>query len=475
MSQPVVQVLVHVAAPARASDDAKYRALAAAYFDFEPATQPSRYLSSFSDSQRVGQGVEQGLEEPPQTQDGPGWDASQSLGVIPSPMLSFRSVVDNGGSFRKQQASERHQTPSQPSFVPPPSVIEDSMPDNDYMLAGFCTPTRLLEHYTSTLDSSQDSPGSSSQGIPTSSQHRPQNSDSSPSPVQGIKSRDQARYDQPETVISQSPSEGAARRMTPTPTSSALDIIYETRIASSYPSQPSLSPSRAESEPPLPKRQRTSLDLGQPGPGKPLARSASDFGPRSHTVAKTTPSTTTTTTHTNSKNNNTHQPLTFPEPTTPLEILSPPPLTSLSPLHPADLITPLLAKLAHDLNLPKRYQPTLQTRPLRPFERGHWHIDCRTWDTSLKRSAWGFLTEYVGNKGAAGWGTSCRREAGGMDWVRVYCFGAVVGHMYLVVYLMSKRMVLETGVEWIGGDGKAVVVMGPRETGGRSRSGSGSG
>jgi hypothetical protein len=124
------------------------------------------------------------------------------------------------------------------------------------------------------------------------------------------------------------------------------------------------------------------------------------------------------------------------------------------------MITDVLTSLARELNLEKRFKPESQARDLRPFERGYWLVDCASWDLDLKRSAWRFLTDYLG-KGAAGWGTSCRRDRD-FSWIRLYCWGCVVGHMYLVVYLMSRRKVLYTGTSWVGADGRKVVVMGAR-------------
>ncbi|EGS23287.1 uncharacterized protein CTHT_0009540 [Thermochaetoides thermophila DSM 1495] len=143
-----------------------------------------------------------------------------------------------------------------------------------------------------------------------------------------------------------------------------------------------------------------------------------------------------------------------------LEILSPPPPTDKLELRPSDLITEVLGTLARELNLEKRFKPSLQTRELRPFERGYWRLDCSSWEPELKRSAWGFLTDYLG-RGAAGWGTSCRRDEA-FSWIRLYCWGCVVGHMYLVLYLASRRRILHTGMEWVAGDGTAVVVISPR-------------
>lgn len=124
------------------------------------------------------------------------------------------------------------------------------------------------------------------------------------------------------------------------------------------------------------------------------------------------------------------------------------------------MVTDVLAGLARELDLERRFKPQSQARDMRPFERGYWLVDCSTWEPALKRSAWSFLADYLG-KGAAGWGTSCRRDPD-FSWIRLYCWGCIVGHMYLVLYLMSKRKVLYTGVSWIGADGNPVVVMGAR-------------
>jgi hypothetical protein len=125
------------------------------------------------------------------------------------------------------------------------------------------------------------------------------------------------------------------------------------------------------------------------------------------------------------------------------------------------MITDVLASLARNLDLEKRFRPESQTRELRPFERGYWLVDCTTWDPDLKRSAWEYLAKYLGS-GAAGWGTTCKRDAA-FSWIRLYCWGCVVGHMYLVLYLMSKRRVLYTGTSWIAADGAPVVVMGAKQ------------
>ena len=151
-----------------------------------------------------------------------------------------------------------------------------------------------------------------------------------------------------------------------------------------------------------------------------------------------------------------------------LQISSPVPSVSLAVLSPPDLIAEGLAKLARDLNMAKRYRPKEVRRPLRPFERGFWKLECGGWDSGLKKDAWRFLRNYV-TGGRAGWGLRCCRDEG-FNWLRVYCWGYVVGHIYLLLYMATKREVLVSGCEWVGGDGQTVVVVGTRRRRAKGRS-----
>lgn len=442
MEGPETEILVHVAAPARAADDTKYRALAAAYLEFEPTTRISvAHGASEVDGQGVSQDMEGTGKMSSQVEDG--FQSTPNFGEIHSPMLSFKSVTNNLRSPRLRQPDERNMPETQPSWQPPPSVVEDSMPDNDFALAQYCTPTRLLEHYTSALGSTQlnssPTPGRIQSQTPPVSGQPPRRS---PSPEFSRNSggQYQSSYEVSRTVIPLTPA-GNYKRPWPTPPTSSA-IVEETRIASSQPGE-ATSSFRSESEPPLLKRPRTSKD---PEPSKPLIRSASDMGPQTQRAKPNVP----------------YQPIPGH-----LEILSPAPLTSQRELVPEDMITDVLARLARELDLSKRYKPEFQARDLRPFERGYWLVDCSSWEPELKRSAWGFLTDYLG-KGVTGWGTSCKRDRD-FTWIRLYCWGCVTGHMYLVLYLMSKRRVLYTGTRWVGADGRDVVVMGARPAPVRAR------
>lgn len=97
------------------------------------------------------------------------------------------------------------------------------------------------------------------------------------------------------------------------------------------------------------------------------------------------------------------------------------------------------------------------------------------------------MGEFVGENGQAGWGTWCVREVvqggvvgdgdgdGGDDGegshvmasrqhveeevVKVYCWGEVVGEIWLLLWMASKRGVKGIGVRWVDAGGVVVVRM----------------
>ncbi len=87
---------------------------------------------------------------------------------------------------------------------------------------------------------------------------------------------------------------------------------------------------------------------------------------------------------------------------------------------------------------------------------------------------WKFLTDFVG-AGRAGWGVWCYmveteggdgeggEEEGGVQGgeceMTVYCWGEVVAHIYVVLFLASERMIKGIGASWLDAGGKVVVQM----------------
>ena len=84
------------------------------------------------------------------------------------------------------------------------------------------------------------------------------------------------------------------------------------------------------------------------------------------------------------------------------------------------------------------------------------------------------MGQFVGERGQAGWGTWCVREFvrvrddgddGGdeerrvEEVLKVYCWGEVVGEIWLLLFMASKREVKGVGARWVDAGGVAVVVM----------------
>ena len=58
--------------------------------------------------------------------------------------------------------------------------------------------------------------------------------------------------------------------------------------------------------------------------------------------------------------------------------------------------------------------------------------------------------------GKLGWGVWCVRDCA-QTYMRVYCFGAAIGHIFLMLYLMSKRKTNEQVTVWYAGAGEPAV------------------
>lgn len=466
-----VEILVHITAPSRAADDARYRALASAYLDF----QPTKHVNFFDQPAEPRDAeVAEALPSQANRSKGPGGtQPSASLGEylpsLTSPQASFRSVLDNADSplhagrgrihAPHSQGIASQSGLSQASWKSPPSVVQDSIPENNAVTSSILTtPTRVLEHYLQnfTSPSSLASQGTSQQrGVSQRRGRRGQRSSLSQSltsqtgevgdlptipctpgtaPPQGT-----STGLGPNTSSEFQPSQGSrntrdGRRTNPEDEEEVIDDS----LVMNQPDTPLVS--RADSEPPSKRPRRGGLKDPQV-----LLRAMSDVGPRGTTSTSQSP---------------------FPILPIPdrdnksLDIRAPEPPVGCAPLTPEDLVTPELRNLASDLNLVKRFKPEVTTRDLRPFERGYWRVDWADWTPELRTDMWNFLANHIGT-GASGWGVSCSRDEE-FTWLRVYCWGAIAGHIYLLVYLASERKISYAGVTWVDGEGADVISMGKR-------------
>ncbi|KAL7799165.1 hypothetical protein V8C37DRAFT_366818 [Trichoderma ceciliae] len=465
---PDVEILVHVTAPSRTADDVAYRQLAQSHLLFQPrrrqliVSAPAAREHEDENTQRSGGEKDSIRREHYSAASSPdeGFAAvtSGQPWIPESQDLSFRSVYDNRcspplqgkrssadvSSPRDDEESLSTQLAS--SWCAPPSQISDSypLPDAEILHA---TPTRVLEYYLRNLPSSSQprpsSPGRAPPNVERSasiaSVHEGNIPSSIPIPPGLAEAGSQSLgYGSNVNVIPVTPrvpNMSTRKREELSPT-----VIDETIYISNSAigTAPEAASFRAESAPPLSKRQkglveevkaanvhRSSSDAGP-------ARSKRPSGPSSSTVVK--------------------------ELSDALEIRPPSPLAGVVNIEPADLISDKLAKLARDLS--SRYHPR-ESRPTEPFERGYWLIDCTGWTQDTRLEAWIFLANYL-RSGLAGWGVWCRRDES-HNWIRLYCWAHVVKHTYLLLYLASGRHLKTTGAEWIGADGEVVLEVPPAE------------
>lgn len=153
-------------------------------------------------------------------------------------------------------------------------------------------------------------------------------------------------------------------------------------------------------------------------------------------------------------------------------ILPPPPPIASRPF--TTHLTPTLSLLAQRLNLARVFVPLSQSREVTVLERGYWFIrlllsgcnsggDARAdgvWGTELFTRFWTFLHEFI-SEGRAGWGVWCVREkdADSYHVVKIYSWGEVMPHIYLLLFLASERHIRKLGVQWRDATDDVVVQM----------------
>lgn len=170
-----VEILAHIAAPSKASDDAHYRLLATAYIDFQPGQRFPLYVAPDlppDNGQDIhGSNLQSTAHYKPYYGSQLSMRSQEFLPSLKSPDASFRSVLDNAHSPRHPPAkpttpSRAHhgsqEVASPSSWQTPSSVVQDSFPENDVTARLFTSPTRILEHYLQHFQSSDSGLGSGS-------------------------------------------------------------------------------------------------------------------------------------------------------------------------------------------------------------------------------------------------------------------------------------------------------------------------
>ncbi|KAM0714817.1 hypothetical protein Q7P37_009281 [Cladosporium fusiforme] len=148
-----------------------------------------------------------------------------------------------------------------------------------------------------------------------------------------------------------------------------------------------------------------------------------------------------------------NSPLGYPD--LPTSLRAPPPQPSLKPFETH--INEALRYLGDNKGLMECYKPVSVSRELRQSERGSWKFNITPWPAQLRVDFFEFLTRMI-EGGRVGWGIWCVRESLSLD-VQVFCWGEMVRHVYLMLYVASKSKVRKLGLKWVDSEGHVVVQM----------------
>jgi hypothetical protein len=172
----------------------------------------------------------------------------------------------------------------------------------------------------------------------------------------------------------------------------------------------------------------------------------------------------------------------------PLEIHPLPPAASSSSFKTH--VTPTMQMLSDRIGLSRVFNPVRKMRDLRILERGYWSLEVKIvnpgfregeqqrsddnsiWPLPLFIRFWSFLSDFVGKEGRAGWGVWCAREPEytslgetlelslpRIEHIKVYTWGEVVPHTYLLLFLASERRIKGMRVCWRDAKDGAVIDM----------------
>lgn len=508
----MAEILVHIAAPSTTTDDFVYRTLAQAYLDFEPHTRTE--LSLASDPR----------------------EAPLSSDDLLSPQLSFSSVWENIKSpilARVKPANIKNQTTpgntsqdeatSPGSWVPPPSELPDSMPDNDITMDGFSTPTRILNYFLQTTESFSDSSQEVDDARNDTTIYEGNQDFTSilaqktplrePSIVQ---EHTKVKEGMPHLSHPISPSYQSPLRKPSekdivhgTPVNHAQFgsplkwILGKTTMISTLEDPP---PHDIVAETPLnpsllrerqPPRMRSSGRRRSWSTEASPSSSSSQIGSHDRVIPSTQRPARADSEPPSSK----RPQLNRPDPSIQglgrsasdllprghPSIFAPSTNASRDRAHAAEPLDkdwsgdtqivsiepkPSNHKLGHRppaylewhakvIGMSKRYRPRFQAREMRAHERGYWLLALNGWEHDAKLEAWKYLGNFIRRDSGAGWGTrACRDEHWG--WIRLYGWEHIAGELYMLLYVASYRRIKYMELTWFDGAGKELIIVGAR-------------
>ena len=415
---PSTEILVHVSAPSRGPDDARYRREALELLGFEPANA-HHLLSGKRRDESVWTSLEPMLKQatPIVCEKTPLQRPSKPCQELPSSLLE---QFEQATPYGKGTSSVGCNTSVKP-LMPPPWQSKTSSTSSTTRGRHHPVPATPNQPVTPTLVSISEHLSSSCHA----------ESDSWRTPPSVIPDSQPVRSTSGRQEGSSSPYRKRAIR-----------------------SDSSLSPIQTRDHRDRKRRRRqlnscgTSVDCQEATPDKPRL----DFFPQKIEQGLEFP-------HTYDK--------------LPLEIHPPRPLPSLD--HFDSHVTPPLRGLRDRLPLADLFKPSSQAHSLDQLERGHWYVQSGAWDEARKVKFWHFLSAFIGD-GKAGWGVWCCRELEGNDAnsgsskenkappaedeiVKIFCWGEVVQEIWLLLWLASAKRIIGTGAKWVDAQGETVIQM----------------
>ncbi|OCK80521.1 hypothetical protein K432DRAFT_382131 [Lepidopterella palustris CBS 459.81] len=150
----------------------------------------------------------------------------------------------------------------------------------------------------------------------------------------------------------------------------------------------------------------------------------------------------------------------------PCEVFPPPPKVPAT--RTSSWPSQITEKLAILRDLPEnsgRFRPRKMMRTPAVDEQGYWKVETGGWPLDRQYKFWRNLSESV-RRGDFGWGVTLHREPSEDDGdvnrlglVRLYCWGELVEHTYLYLWLSSSGVILKDRLQWIDADNIVVVQM----------------
>lgn len=461
-----VETLVHISAPSGARDDANYRTHADACLDFQPVT--SLRLSEV----HAGTGDGDGNLNPAPVEIGQSSANPFAGGDISVGDQFDDSVFDDADDTQRttsldsrgdNASAEAFQRPRPPWFAYPPSSAPKSSARIEISL----------------LSSSENSQSQNAGQAAPPPQPTPTPAHLDPDPPLPVPNQDSLLFQTPPSTVPDSqpgltPGWDVERNRSP---GDGRIALLQVQGSQAFSSQELQTPA---------KRRRLSVDL------PPRSSGISTFPPSSASIQA--PDT--------AEDASVHDAVGVEDITTLLSRLP----MEIHPARPAPSstaeftthITPTLHMLAERMNLTRVFKPAHQTRPLRTLERGYWLLrlpisttpqDPSTKTTKEKDSAWPlpvfdqfwkYLSTFIATENRAGWGVWCICEGDAESpnpntstnpnphtpatitiTVKIYTWGEIAAHIYLLLYLASERRIKRVrDVQWRDGGEGAVIWMG---------------